>query len=89
MERFAVIFKGETLKLPVSKNLFAKDIIICTDVAKFSTSKPTIVYIKRSYNKTDPQEDTMMRVRWNTFTFTHQFLEENQKKVNALQKMLS
>ena len=31
----------------------------------------------------------MMRVRWNTFTFTHQFLEENQKKVNALQKMLS
>ena len=63
-----LLLGGETLKLPFPKNLFAEDIIICTDVAIFATIKAPIVY-QGPYNKTDPQEDVMMRVRWSTFNF--------------------
>ena len=75
-----LLLEGETLKLPAPKNLLAEDTIICSDVATFATSKAPIIY-QRPYNKTDPEEDAMMSVRWSTFNFTHQFSEENQKNV--------
>ena len=80
-----LLLEGETLKLPAPKNLFAEDIIICTDVAIFATSKAPIIY-QGPYNKTDPQEDAMMSVRWNTFNFTHQFSEENPKNVKPCRR---
>ena len=74
-----ILLEDKTLKLHAPKNLFTED-IICTDVAIFETSIAPIVY-QGPYNKTNPQEDAMIRVRWNSFNFTHRFSEENQKKV--------
>ena len=68
-----LLLKDETLKLPAPKNLFAEDIIICTDVAIFATTKAPIEY-QGPCNKTDLQEYVMMRVRWKTFNFIQQFV---------------
>ena len=68
-----LLLKDETLKLPAPKNLFAEDIIICTDVAIFATTKAPIEY-QGPCNKTDLQEYVMMRVRWKTFNFIQDFI---------------
>ena len=82
-----LLLEGETLKLSAPKFFFAEKTITGTDVAIFATRKAPVVY-QGPYNKADPQEDAMMRVQGNTFSFTHQFPEENQKQVKLVEGAL-
>ena len=58
-----LLLKGETVKLPASKNHFATDVVISSDVPIFATSKAPIVF-KGPYNVEDECETGMMNSHW-------------------------
>ena len=77
-----LLLKGDTIKLPAPKKVYAEDVVIHSDVAIFATSKLPITN-RSPYNTSDQQEDVMMASRWKMFSVHHQFTEGEQKDIAA------
>lgn len=84
MEEFLLLLEGEPLNLPAPKNHFISDLEIKSDndVPIFATVKEKIVFVGKNEQRC-AKEDKMMDCRWKFFHFTHEFLEQDQKKIPA------
>ena len=66
-----LLLEGETVKLPVPKNIYSEAIVISNDVTIFATSRSSSKH-RGPYNESDDKETEMMVDRWKNYEFRHQ-----------------
>ena len=70
-----LLLGGDTVNFQVPKNHFMSDIELKHDTPIFATGCVDVMY---KCSEEAEEENKMMRSRWKTFHFTHQFPEETQ-----------
>ena len=78
-EQILLLLEGDIVKFPAPKNKYGADIELSLDTPIFATSRAEIEFQGGSASPYQiEQENAMMRSRWKTFHFTHEFTENSQ-----------
>ena len=75
-----LLLEDEPVKLLSSKNQFATDVCMKTDIPIFATSKAKVEFAGK-HNMRDNRETEMTDVRWKVFEFHHRIPQHEQKNI--------